>query len=206
MTTLDMVGDGGIFTTINDLLLWDRNFYENKLGAGGPGLIERALTQGVLNDGTQLDYALGLTVNEYKGLAMVSHGGSFVGFRAEMIRFPEQKLSVACLCNLARTNPTALALEVADIYLADVFGEELASFVGEYYSNELGVNYLVVLDDGELFFRHKGAPSGALSPQRNDRFSASGWTVDFDRDTDRHVTGFAISSGRARGIRFVRID
>ena len=72
---------------------------------------------------------------------MVSHGGSFVGFRAEMIRFPDEKLSVACLCNLAGTNPTALALQVADLYLEDAFGEELARFAGEYYGNELGVTY-----------------------------------------------------------------
>ena len=205
MTTLDMVGDGGIFTTIRDLLFWDRNFYENKLGEGGPALFERALTRGVLNDGTLLDYALGLRVNEYKGRPMVSHAGSFVGFRAEMIRFPEEKLSVACLCNLAGTNPTALALQVADLYLEDAFGEELARFVGEYYSNELGVTYRLELDGGELFFRHKGAPETALRAQRDDRFRAGGWMVEFERDDARQVTGFAISSGRARGIRFARV-
>ena len=82
MTTLDMIGDGGIFTTIEDLLLWDRNFYENKLGKGGPELIEKMQTTGCLNDGTHLDYALGLVVKEHRGLKKVSHGGAFVGYRA----------------------------------------------------------------------------------------------------------------------------
>ena len=206
MTTLDMVGDGGVFTNIKDLLLWDRNFYDNRLGSGGQPLIERALRPGVLNDGTQLDYALGLRVNEYKGLPMVSHGGSFVGFRAQMIRFPEQSFSVACLCNLSSTNPTELAIQVADIYLVEEFRRELVAFVGEYYSNELGVTYRLVLDGDELVFRRQGAPERPLAALRDDRFRLGGWTLDFERDEDGRVAGFMISSGRARGIRFVRSD
>jgi len=51
MTTLDIVGDGGVFTTIDDLLAWDRNFHENRLGRGGPGLIRQLTTPGALNGG-----------------------------------------------------------------------------------------------------------------------------------------------------------
>lgn len=123
-TTLDMIGDGGIFTTVDDLFLWDQNFYENKLGKLSQDLIKRMLTPGRLNNGEKLDYAFGLMVNDYRGLKMVSHGGSFVGYRAEMIRFPEQRFSVICLANLSSINPSKLAREVADIYLGDQFRKD----------------------------------------------------------------------------------
>jgi hypothetical protein len=49
----------------------------------------------------------------------VSHGGSWAGYRSDLIRFPDRKLSVVCLCNLGSTNPSRLATQVAEIYLAD---------------------------------------------------------------------------------------
>jgi len=124
MTTLGMIGDGGIFTCVDDLLLWDQNFYNNKLGKGSPELIRKVLATGKLNCGKELDYAFGLEVTDYKGLKMVAHDGAFVGFRADIIRFPEHKFSVICLANLATINPTRLARKVADIYLADHLKKE----------------------------------------------------------------------------------
>src|SRR5262245_44798546 len=73
---------------------------------------------GALNNGEKHDYAAGLSIGEYKGLRRVSHGGAWAGYRAELARFPDQKFSVACLCNLGSTNPSALAMKVADLYLA----------------------------------------------------------------------------------------
>ncbi|MDX1395710.1 MAG: serine hydrolase domain-containing protein [Gemmatimonadota bacterium] len=122
MTTLDMVGDGGIYTTIEDLARWDANFYEPTVG--GRAFLDAMLTRGALANGDTIDYALGLVHDEYRGLARVQHGGAFVGFRAQMIRFPDQRLSVAVLCNLSTTNPTALAEDVADVALEDVFVAE----------------------------------------------------------------------------------
>jgi CubicO group peptidase (beta-lactamase class C family) len=121
MTSLDHVGDGGVFTTVEDLYLWDQNFYYNKLPKG---LLELIHTKGILNNGKELDYAFGLGITDYKGLKMVSHGGAFVGYRAEMIRFPEERFSVICLANLSTVNPSKLCRQVADIYLADKLKEE----------------------------------------------------------------------------------
>ncbi len=124
MTTLGMIGDGGVFTSVDDLLRWDLNFYDNKLGNADQKLIDKMQTPGVLNSGENRGYAFGLGISEYKGLKMVSHGGAFVGFRADMIRFPEQKFSVIVLANLGSINPSRLAKQVADIYLADQFKPE----------------------------------------------------------------------------------
>ncbi|UCE40389.1 MAG: beta-lactamase family protein [Candidatus Aminicenantes bacterium] len=120
-TTLNHVGDGGVFTTVEDLYIWDQAFYNNKLGKELMDLLHQT---GVLNNGEKLEYAFGLNVGEYKGLKLVAHGGAFVGFRADMIRFPEEKFTVICLANLASINPSMLCRQVADIYLADKFTEE----------------------------------------------------------------------------------
>ena len=118
MTTLDHVGDGGVFTTVEDMFLWDQAFYTNKLGKQLMDLIQ---TPGALNNGEKLNYAFGLGIDEYKGLNRVSHGGGFVGFRAQMVRFPDQKFTVVCLANLGTINPSRLCTQIADIYLADHF-------------------------------------------------------------------------------------
>ncbi|MEX2114790.1 MAG: serine hydrolase domain-containing protein [Pirellulales bacterium] len=113
---IESVGSGNLWTTVGDLAKWDRNFYDEQLGKG---LTEELLTVGKLNDGQTLGYAFGLFVDEHRGLRRVQHGGAFAGFRTEMVRFPDQRLTVICLSNLGSVNPTALAGKVADLYLAD---------------------------------------------------------------------------------------
>jgi len=119
MTNLDMIGDGGIFTTINDIKIWDDAYYQSNVL---PASFWKTMTEvGVLNSGEALDYAAGLLIGEYKGLKTVSHGGAFVGFRAELLRFPEHKFSVAVFANRSDANPTKMAYQVADIYLEQAF-------------------------------------------------------------------------------------
>lgn len=74
-----------------------------------------------ITDGTQLSYAAGLEIGKYHGLNIVSHSGGDAGYRADLIRFPDQHFSVALLCNLASINPSALSRKIADIYLASSF-------------------------------------------------------------------------------------
>lgn len=117
MSNFEQTGDGAVQTSIEDLLLWDQNFYEPKVG--GKAFLEQMHAVGALNNGENHDYASGLAIGEYKGLRRVSHGGAWAGYRAELARFPDRKFSVACLCNLSATNPSALAMKVADVYLAE---------------------------------------------------------------------------------------
>ncbi len=114
----EQVGDGAVQTTVEDLQLWDQNFYEPRVGDAR--LLEAMQTVGVLNSGKRLTYASALVLQDYRGLPTVSHGGAWVGYRAQLLRFPKQRFSVACLCNLSGANPTALAREVAAIYLGDL--------------------------------------------------------------------------------------
>ena len=123
MTTLDMIGDGGIFTTINDIKKWDDAYYETAVLS--KELWNVMTQQGVLNNGEVIDYASGLMISKYKGLKTVRHGGAFVGFRAEILRFPEQKLSIAIFANRGDANPSRMANQVADILLKDKLIENI---------------------------------------------------------------------------------
>jgi CubicO group peptidase (beta-lactamase class C family) len=116
-TTYALVGSGGLMSTVDDLLLWDRNFYANRLGKGT--LVQQLQTPGVLNNGNKISYAMGLFLGNYRGLPIVEHDGVSFGYRTELLRFPEQKFTIICLCNIAMADPVNLARKVADVYLAD---------------------------------------------------------------------------------------
>jgi CubicO group peptidase (beta-lactamase class C family) len=119
------LGDGAVFTTVEDLLLWDNNFHDPKVG--GTALLDALHQRGRLSNGDSISYALGLGHGHYRGARTVSHGGSWGVYRAELLRFPEQRFSVATLCNLGTINPTPLAQRVADVFLADVLQPAVAT-------------------------------------------------------------------------------
>lgn len=116
ISLMDNVGDGGLYTTVEDLAKWDANFYHNKLGAGKPEFLDKMQEVGTLNNGQPIGYASGLFIGEHRGEKVVSHSGGWRGFRAEMMRFPERKLTVICLANGA-AGSSALAAQVANLYL-----------------------------------------------------------------------------------------
>jgi len=230
MTTLDIVGDGSVFTTIDDLLLWDRNFYNNRLGRGGPDLITTMTTPGRLNNGEQLDYAFGLGISEFEGFTLVSHGGAFVGYRAEMLRLPQQRLSVAVLCNRADAAPTQLAREVAREFLPErkdtarpeapgVIGTEetpvlsaaqLQEYAGDFWEDNEAFAAETAVDDGKLWAVHSPTRRNELVPAGPDLFRMAGVPgvvyARFERDGGR-ISGLRrIIDGAEAGVfrRFTR--
>ncbi|PSR52763.1 hypothetical protein AHMF7605_04115 [Adhaeribacter arboris] len=93
------VGSSGLITTLEDLMKWNENFYNNKLGKGSPTFINKILTPATLNNGQWSKYAYGLEIAPYKEFLATSHSGSDPGYTAEMVRFPEQRVTVICLAN-----------------------------------------------------------------------------------------------------------
>jgi CubicO group peptidase (beta-lactamase class C family) len=185
MTTLDHVGDGGVFTTVEDLFLWDQAFYNFKLGKE---LMELIHTPGVLNNSEKLDYAFGLGISDYKGLKRVSHSGGFAGFRAQMARFPEQKFTVICLANLGTINPSRLCMQIADIYLVDKLKEpakapekkiepialpkeELEDKVGNYQDEKTGRWIIISMKEEKLVLETWGEEY-VISPLSKTSFRA----------------------------------
>jgi CubicO group peptidase (beta-lactamase class C family) len=117
MSNWEQSGDGAVHTTVEDLGRWDENFYSGKVGS--PSALRLLTTPGKLDDGHPIDYALGLFVTQHQGLTMVQHGGGWAGYRAELLRFPTEHLSVACLCNRGDKDPVALAGQIGDLFLGD---------------------------------------------------------------------------------------
>ncbi len=227
MSTLDMVGDGGIYTSIGDLAKWDQNFYTHKVG--GEAILTRMQTPSKLSSGKEIAYGLGLVIEPYRGLPSISHGGSWAGFRAELLRFPSERFSVICLCNLATANPSRLARQVADIFLeakltgpaagsaaaagaeakpkpasADAAATKPAAdatmFAGRYLSEELGGTVYDLKASGS----NLKVAEWTFRPEGGDSYAMGRIKLQFTRDAAA-VNGFTIEAGRVRNIRFTRV-
>ena len=115
MSFTNMIGNGGLLTTVGDLLLWNENFFNPTVG--GQALVDTMQTRMVLRNGRRITYALGLDVSAYDGVPEVSHSGSTAGYRTFLARYPAQHVSVAVLCNVGSANPVALGHRVADLFI-----------------------------------------------------------------------------------------
>ena len=108
-------GNGGLLTTVPDLLRWSANF--DLAQVGGPPLVREQVRPGRLTSGRDIEYAAGLTVTRYRGVPEVSHSGATAGYRAFLTRYPDHGLAVAVLCNHAGAQAVTLGHRVADVYL-----------------------------------------------------------------------------------------
>lgn len=224
LLNFDKIGAGGLYTTLGDLLKWDRNFYDNKLGKGFPELMH---TRAVQKNGDTLSYAFGLQIGQYRGLKTVRHGGSLMGFQADLVRFPEQRFTVMALCNGNDIVPTQLTNQVADLYLGDQLaaaaptGPAVRStaplakaatmavngddYIGSYQSSELATTYSIEIVGSELRLRGGLPAERALEPVERDVFRSGNYVYRFQRNSQNRVTGFTVEAGRVRNIRFTRI-
>jgi len=175
LQNFDALGDGNLLTTVNDLYLWDQNFYTPIVG--GKDLNDILLSRGVLNNGDTLQYAFGLGHGQYKGLTTISHGGGMLGFSTQYIRFPELGFSIIVLANRSDANAPHKAFQIADILFKDKFLEgsqtkelepeklndtnitkekiafpslKLEDYIGDYHCEELDVSYFIFLEEGKL--------------------------------------------------------
>lgn len=152
-------GNGGLLTTVGDLLRWNQ-----ALDSGTIAGLDTLETRGVLSNGRRIDYALGLTVIEFRGLREVSHSGATAGYRAYLARYPETGVSVALLCNAGNANPE-LATRAAAVYMADrlrpeqppvlapavpVDAAELQRRAGLYRNRRTGAPLRLLVADGKL--------------------------------------------------------
>jgi len=113
----DVVGDGGLFTTADDMAKWARNFDSHAVG--GDAVAATVLTRGRLTSGDSIPYAFGLSHGTYRGQPIIEHGGAYGGYRTQLLRFPAQHFAVVTLCNAATANASQLSQRVADVYLGD---------------------------------------------------------------------------------------
>ncbi len=126
MTNLSWVGDGGVYTSLDDFIQWDQNFYDNKLGNGNDSLIELVTTPipGMIeetDDGPHtVHYAFGLNISETNGEHMVGHGGSWVAFTALYNRYPDLNMSIVVFCNSLEQSAYELGGKVGELAVISV--------------------------------------------------------------------------------------
>lgn len=190
-------GNGGLLTTVGDLLRWNEALSEGTI-PGGAELVRQMEVQGRLNDGTTIDYALGVSVGEYRGTRQVSHGGSTAGYRTYLVRYPDRQLSIAVLCNVANVNAGQLAHSVADAVLGTapdapprpavvVAPEILASMVGAYQDTTVDQFITFSVTSGAMLVS-SGGPGIQLTPTGDNQFwSRLTGTLQFVRNGDSWV-------------------
>ncbi len=212
-------GNGGLLTTVGDLLTWNTALARRRIGgAVGGALLDSLTRRGRLTNGDTITYAAGLVVDRFRGTPQVAHSGATAGYRAYLARYPEQReLSVAVLCNTyapatalvhrmvegLATGLTPVTTTPAEPPTAGSMpgADSLATFVGDYTSDEVGVTFRVRVEAGRLVLRR--APSDAWTVtrvSRDGRFSAGPYQLWFTREGGR--TLMHLGSGRAYDVVF----
>jgi len=167
-------GAGGLLTTVGDLLIWNDNFATGKVG--GPEFAKTMETRARLNDGTEIGYALGLIIGEYRASREVAHGGATAGYRTYLARYTDAGVSIALLCNAGSADSMRLARGVADLLVEDDDFERVPTdpnaltmdkLVGLYRCVATGEVIRIMANDARLFAGFSGE-TDLGRPLRND--------------------------------------
>src|SRR5690349_17829874 len=187
MPFMNVYGNGGMLTAVGDWMKWNAMLDSQSLGAP---LVAALETRGVLNDGRKISYALGLQVDTYKGLKDVSHGGATAGYQTFLARYPDNKVSVAVMCNGTSPSAGQIAANITDEIFgpypeapktepAKVSEDELKRFVGIWRSEKTHAPARFVIENGVS--RWSGARA---TPMGGGQFTAGGNQLKFTFDKD----------------------
>ena len=298
MPFMNVYGNGGMLTTVGDWMKWNAMLDSQSLGAP---LVNALETRGVLNDGRKIAYALGLTVDSYKGLKDVSHGGATAGYQTFLTRYPDNKVSIGVMCNGTSPSSGGIAAAITD----EIFGpypesaktepakvsedelkkfvgiwrnekthsparfvientvsrwsgarlvpmgggqftagenrlkftfdpngkplsaetvdsdgevrrfvietawtptaEDLASFKGDWFSEEAGATVSLVVEGDKAFLKQRPATSLPMQPLYKDHFDVQGYVVWFTRDKNGKVNAMHAGASRMRDMPFVMV-
>lgn len=205
-----IVGAGGVHTSIEDFGRWLANY--DSATVGGQAAVQAMTTPTTLNDGRPAAsgrhqaYAIGLNTGTLRGLRMISHGGSWAGYRAHFYKFPDERMAVATFCNVSNAGPDSLARKVAGIYLGDrmqpdsialwsaslasaatatLAPEALIALVGSWRNVERGAVRRTRVS-GDTLFSVAGGERTRMVPLEGGRFRAgAGTEIRFEGDAAR---------------------
>jgi CubicO group peptidase (beta-lactamase class C family) len=212
--SMHMSGEGGIWSTLDDLARWLRHIDEPVIGSRQ--LLDTMMQSRPLVGGGSTDYLIGLRENGVLGERWVGHSGGWEGYRSQTLWFPTRRLGVAVIANQT-IDPTGAALEVADLFLPP----PPAELAGTYRSDELDGTWVVDVEDGAVLVSATG-PFGrqVRLPLRRTgtdvfvptRMTRDAWDLEFDttiafhRDGDGTYRHLTVGAGIVRTVRFDRLD
>lgn len=218
MSNWEQTGDGAVQISIDDAAKWDENFYHPRVG--GQHMVDQLQTPGHLANGTRLHYARGLDIGEYRGLRLVSHGGAWIGYRAEFDRYPTVHTSIVVFCNSDAATPATLAKNVADVvlkpYLAPVpvsvkhaisKNAIAARYLTGSYFDETGGDVYHVIARGNGVALDAGGASYPLTPTGGSSFRLGSTIVRFTIGKNGYATELHLNGGDDRTIarKFTRV-
>jgi CubicO group peptidase (beta-lactamase class C family) len=169
-------GNGGLLTTVGDLLRWNNRFIVAKIGDAT--FLNTEIEPGRLNDGRSIFYADGLMITAHNGAREISHSGATAAYRSWLGYYPSQQLSVAVLCNAAEADTTLLGHKVVDVFLPPANPDSGKSFnvlpselAGLYESRRDHTVIAIESKNGKMIARNRGplipvsSSSFRLSPE-----------------------------------------
>lgn len=226
----NVVGNGGLLTTVGDLLKWNQNI--DHPSVGDAAFWRAAQTPGKLADGSAHTYGLGLGLGSHQGLRWIGHGGATAGYRSMLARYPHSGLSIAVLCNGGDAQPGAHVNEVVQLLLEGRAAAEpaatdtpraatagspsprastrsidevpLADLAGTYTSADAETSYVVSEENGALVGRNRYGQALTLRRVSGDRFFIGESGVVFLRDAQGKINGLSVTADRVWDMRFER--
>jgi CubicO group peptidase (beta-lactamase class C family) len=168
-----VAGATSLFTNIDDMSKWVMNFWDHKVGDQGD--IAQLTRQGRLNNGKELDYALGIGVDSFRSQRRYQHGGADAGYRTFVSVFPDLRMGFIVFSNLADVNTGYEANQLASLFIKDPSPKKpadkpaytdsslavlpdhspLGSFAGAYTSED-GARFRFVIEDKKLYWLPQG--------------------------------------------------
>jgi CubicO group peptidase (beta-lactamase class C family) len=183
----NIYGNGGLLTTVGDLLKWNEHL--SAPGAADSELVEGQRQNHLLTSGRPTDYGYGLFIRRFNDVPEISHTGSTAGYSSFLARYPTQSLSVAMLCNVSSVNTSDYGHAIADIWIPKPSKRPVADakpyplsppamsrLSGIYRNLQTGRPTKISVQDGKIYF---GA-SSIMSPISATRFRMEDKTADID--------------------------
>jgi CubicO group peptidase (beta-lactamase class C family) len=212
-------GNGGLLTTVGDLMLWTAVIVNGRVG--NPDVSTAMRTSGRFNDGRAVNYGGGLSVSPIRGVPSFNHSGSTAGYRAMLAHFPGHQVTSAVLCNRGDADapglniailtgalpftalPPRTAETMAPPYQVDP--ARLPEFVGDYHSDEVAGSLRVFVRENALHVERRPGQIDRLQAVGADHFTApGGMNLRFDRDMQGKVTRLLVSVARVNAMPYER--
>jgi len=197
--SLNTTADGSLYFTVLDLAKWDEALEAGKIV--GKTSYDAMWSPVKLNDGSTYPYGFGWGIDKAaNGHRLIEHSGSWQGFTTFIARYPDDRLTVAVLCNLAGATPSYIAHRVAGMYIPALIppprkavkldAAKVKRFEGVYQLEEDKLTISATGPAGRLQVKTQGQLRELLPESETDFFE-----VDSDR-----TYHFVVDSGTVTGV------
>lgn len=169
---LETMGSSGIYTNINDMILWVKHYYNTEVGKQIFYTKMKAPT--MLNSYKKIKYGMGLQFDNYKGLEIVFHGGGTASYRSYILHVPKHSLSFVFLSNSGDFSGLDMIykslnfvlkneLEIKKPIKTKYTNKQLQQFTGTYEQSPSNY-YTIFAESNKLYFKTYGTEEKLLLP------------------------------------------